>query len=153
MYNIGGEIDFKSSTWVSCILCFWLWSLLPSNYVCTVISNNISFWWKILESADNIIFFVIVHFESAFISYQVTRNRKRIVTIIFTAVSMLFTNRFFLAGDSVSNLSELHCCFHQQHLYHYLQRSSYYHFLHYFQHLHHQYHQPKVTIIVFYVKE
>ena len=92
------KIEFKSSTWAKCILCFWLRSLSPSNYVCTVISTSISSWRKILESADNIIFLAIVHVEYAFISLQVTRNRKSIVTVnIYSGINAIYNLFYYLA--------------------------------------------------------
>ena len=121
---------------------------------CMVISTNISSWRKILESTDNIIVLVIFHFEYVFISFQVTKNRKRIVTInIYSGINAIYNPLFLLAGGAISDLSELHHCFHRQHLYDYLQRSHYHHFLHYFQDSHHQHYQLKLTVIVFYVEE
>ena len=100
-------MNFKSSTWGRCILCFWLRSFSTSNYACTtlclhvlvthVISTNISSWRKILESADNIIFLVIVDFEYAFISFHVTRKRKRIITINIYSGINAFYNSFFVS--------------------------------------------------------
>ena len=92
--------------WGRCILCFWLQSLPPSNYVCTVISTNISSWQKILESADNITFLVIFDFEYAFISFHVTRNRKRIITINIYSGINAFYNSFFVSWRRCKRLEQ-----------------------------------------------